>query len=138
MYYIVGIILLVVGIVINTAINRRRFYRRGPGGLQHYRTYSGAVSSRFIEGIGKIIAIILILLGLASLLTGYSVDKQKEEKKREMRQNKTTTALRSTAYFYCCFVYAGAMKQPLGHLRSWSNWAGPQSDCRLSPLIDYS
>jgi hypothetical protein len=70
-YYILGIILIAAGVVINYSINRRRFYRRGPAGLQHFKTYSGAVATTWLERVGKLIAILLILFGVFFLFAGY-------------------------------------------------------------------
>lgn len=70
-YYILGIVLIAVGVTINYLINRRRFYRRGPAGLQHFKTYSGAVATTWLERVGKLIVILLIITGIFFLFAGY-------------------------------------------------------------------
>lgn len=70
MSFIIGVLMIVAGIILNITINRRRFYRRGAGGLQHFKTYSGSVFTTFFERIGKIIAIVLIIAGLALIVSG--------------------------------------------------------------------
>ncbi|TZF83599.1 molybdenum ABC transporter permease [Pedobacter sp. BS3] len=69
-YYITGIIMIAVAIVINYSINRRRFYRRGPGGLQHFNRYSESVIVTVAERLGKFIALVLFLLGIGALMAG--------------------------------------------------------------------
>ncbi len=64
MNFIWSIGLFIAGIIINIVINRRRFYRRGAGGLQHYKTYGGSVFNTWIERIGKIIAYLMIFLSV--------------------------------------------------------------------------
>lgn len=70
-YDALGAVMILTGIIINYAINRRRFYRRGPAGLQHFKTYGGAVVTTWLERLGKLIAIILILLGIGAFITGH-------------------------------------------------------------------
>lgn len=77
-YYFVGGIMVLLGIVINMVINRRRFYRRGPGGLQHFKSYSQSVFIGGLEKLGKLLAILLIICGVLFLLTAnkiYNVSK---------------------------------------------------------------
>lgn len=61
---IIGIVLLLAGIALNVSINRRRFYRRGPGGLQYFESYGKAIGTSFLERVGKLLAILLILGGI--------------------------------------------------------------------------
>lgn len=67
----VGIVLLLSGVVLNYVINRRRFYRRGPAGLQHFDNYEKAVGISCLERLGKIFGILLILAGIFFLLSYY-------------------------------------------------------------------
>lgn len=64
MYTIPGIILVVVGIVINVTINRNRFYRRNPSGLQQFKNYGSAVLTTYGERLGKLLAWVLIIVGI--------------------------------------------------------------------------
>jgi hypothetical protein len=78
LYYVFGIILLIGGAGINYAVNRRRFYRRGVGGLQHFKTYSGAVVTSWFERLCKLIAIALIVFGIGMLLLGHDQKAQQK------------------------------------------------------------
>jgi putative heme iron utilization protein len=69
----IGIILLVSGLVIRYFINRRRFNRRGVGGMQHFKNYEQAWLITLLEKVfmGLSIAMILfciILIGGVILL----------------------------------------------------------------------
>lgn len=76
---IIGVILLLGGIALNISINRRRFYRRGPGGLQHFESYGKAVGTTFLERIGKIIAFLLIVIGLFLTISYFLLPDLKPE-----------------------------------------------------------
>jgi uncharacterized membrane protein len=71
LYYIIGAILLAIGLIINYSINRRRFNRRGVGGLQQFDSYGKAVVTTWLERFGKLIAIILIIFGIGILFLGH-------------------------------------------------------------------
>ncbi|MEE1947257.1 hypothetical protein VRU48_19175 [Pedobacter sp. KR3-3] len=79
-YYVTGAILILGGLAINVSINRRRFYRRGPGGLQHFDSYSKAVFTTWGERLGKLVAIALILIGIGVMLTGRSIQNELTKK----------------------------------------------------------
>jgi hypothetical protein len=65
---IVGIVVLAIGILIWYNINRNRFNRRNAAGLQQFRSYEQSWGTRYAEGIGKIIAIFMVLGGGSILL----------------------------------------------------------------------
>lgn len=62
------IILLTTGIAIRYIIGRRRFYRRGVGGLQHYPKYWIAIITTIIEWLFQWIANLLIIISVMLLL----------------------------------------------------------------------
>lgn len=72
-FYIFGAVMLIGGIAINIWVNRRRFSRRGPGGLQHFSTYSKSVFTTLGERIAKILALVMIVLGIGALLYGHKL-----------------------------------------------------------------
>jgi hypothetical protein len=78
-YYVIAVVLFIIGIVINISINRRRFYRRGAGGLQHYNSYGKAVLTTWLERLGKLLVIVLILFAIGFASMGYT-QQQKEKK----------------------------------------------------------
>ena len=71
-----GIIILLIGMLIRYFIGRRRFNRRGIGGLQQFSNYETAVAFTFLEWVFKWVANLLILLALLLLLFGNSPAKQ--------------------------------------------------------------
>lgn len=75
LYYIIGCLIIVLGIFINFTVNKRRFNRRGPGGLQHFNSYGGSVMTRFIEKLAKVFGFLLILFGIGMILLGYRLGK---------------------------------------------------------------
>lgn len=60
--------LLIAGIIIRYIIGQRRFKRRGLGGLQHFNNYFIALITLFIEWVGSIIAMLMMLIGFGGLL----------------------------------------------------------------------
>lgn len=68
---IVGLALIITGWAIRYKINQRRFYRRGPAGLEWFSSYRRAVLTRFIEGLAGILGKLLIFFGILSLLAGF-------------------------------------------------------------------
>ncbi|AOM80025.1 hypothetical protein BFS30_24405 [Pedobacter steynii] len=84
-YYVIAAVLFIVGIVVNTSINRRRFYRRGPGGLQHYDSYGKAVATTWLERLGKLVAVVLILFAIGFAGMGY----QLQQRKNSVNNNNT-------------------------------------------------
>lgn len=83
-YYVIAAVLFIIGIVVNTAINRRRFYRRGPGGLQHYSSYGKAVATTWLELLGKLVALVLILFAIGFASLGY---RHQQVNKKVTKQN---------------------------------------------------
>ena len=63
----IGLALLGGGYGLRVWVNRRRFYRRGPGGLQHFSRYSKAVLISMFEGFLMFVSIPLIILGIIVL-----------------------------------------------------------------------
>lgn len=59
-----GIYLLLFGLAIRFTVGRRRFKRRGAGGLQHFRSYLMALVITTIESLFNIAGLIAILTGL--------------------------------------------------------------------------
>ncbi|MFP9097912.1 hypothetical protein ACLI09_02560 [Flavobacterium sp. RHBU_24] len=66
-----ALILLGIAIAIRLWVNRRRFYRRGWGGLQHYSSYGKALFTTVFERVLMILATLLILAAILLFLTGH-------------------------------------------------------------------
>ncbi|MEB2776494.1 hypothetical protein SYJ56_14320 [Algoriphagus sp. D3-2-R+10] len=61
---ILGVVLVLSGFAIRYWVGNRRFKRRGPGGLQHYSSYSKALIVTAIERIANLLSIPIILGGI--------------------------------------------------------------------------
>lgn len=81
-YLVVGGLMLGTGIYIRIWVDRRRFYRRGVGGLQQFPSYFKAKLFTFLEGLLMLISIPIILLGILILvrLAIHLVDRTKYKK----------------------------------------------------------
>ena len=64
---ILGIILLVIAVGLIYWINRRKFCRRTISGLEGFSSFESSIFIRFIERIGKWIALVLIILSILTL-----------------------------------------------------------------------
>lgn len=68
---IISIVFLLVGFSLRYLINRRKFNRRGVGGIEEFSSYEKATILRYIERLGKWIAYILIAIGVLYLWRFY-------------------------------------------------------------------
>ena len=62
--------LIVTGLMIRYLINRRRFNRRGIGGLQHFPSFGVGLLTTLIEWIFKFIGLLMIAYAVTALLIG--------------------------------------------------------------------
>jgi len=85
---IIGIIILVAGLLLRYWINRRKFYRRSITGSEGFSSYERSVAVRFAEWLGKLIAYVLIILGLLSIWSYYREKRVKEKKQDQMMEMK--------------------------------------------------
>lgn len=81
---VIGIIFLVLGLALRYWINRRKFYRRGPMGVEGFSSYESSVFIKFIERIGKWIAYAMIIFGLLAL---WAYSREKKEKHKVAVEN---------------------------------------------------
>ncbi len=86
---VLGIIALVLGLGLRYWINRRKFYRRSPTGAEGFSSYEKSVVVSFLERIGKLASIVLIIFGVLFLLTYYGSKKDKD--KAEQSKNTITS-----------------------------------------------
>lgn len=88
---IVGLILVAIGIALRIYVSRKRFYRRGDGGLQQFSSYGKAVATTFFEKIVKLVGTISVIAGLFFLLiTWYnhrSAVQYREKKEVKLSNN---------------------------------------------------
>ncbi|OKS85737.1 hypothetical protein [Mucilaginibacter polytrichastri] len=66
-----ALILLGIAVAIRLWVNRRRFYRRGWGGLQHFSSYGKAVFAIAFEKVLMVLATLLIVAAILLFLTGH-------------------------------------------------------------------
>lgn len=87
----VGICLLGGGFGLRVWVERKRFYRRGPGGLQHFSRYSKAVLISMGEGFLMFMSIPVIILGMLILFfwSIYLIDRGKYKIKDSDKTEKT-------------------------------------------------
>ena len=74
-----GIIALIIGVSLRYWINRRKFYRRSPMGVEGFSSYEKSVVTTFFEGSLKWISFGLIIFGLL-MLWSYSKKESKEKR----------------------------------------------------------
>ncbi len=74
-----GIIALIIGVSLRYWINRRKFYRRSPMGVEVFSSYEKSVVTTFFEGRLKWISFVLIIFGLL-MLWSYSKKESKEKR----------------------------------------------------------
>lgn len=63
--------LLGIAMLIRYWVNRRRFNRRGWGGLQHFSTYGKALFTIIFERVLILVAFLFIAAAILLLLTGH-------------------------------------------------------------------
>lgn len=66
-----AVLLITFGIAIRYIIGRRRFNRRGIGGLQHYRNFEAGFFTTIIEWLFKWAAYAMILFGLLTMIINF-------------------------------------------------------------------
>ncbi|WP_127846977.1 hypothetical protein [Caulobacter sp. FWC26] len=68
--WIAGLVLLAIGIAGILWIERRRFYRRNPAGLQVYRSFGASLTTGTFETVALLIFRLVALAGLSGLALG--------------------------------------------------------------------
>ncbi|WP_439490123.1 hypothetical protein [Algoriphagus sp.] len=95
----VGICLLGGGFVLRLWVKRRRFYRRGPGGLQHFSRYSKAVLISTFEGFLMLLSIPMMILGMLILIFWYVLVKDIGKGKNDRDKQIEKIESEPTAHF---------------------------------------
>lgn len=88
---IIGISFFAIGVALRYWINRRKFNRRNVAGLEGFSSYEKATATRFLEGIGKLIAYAAILVGILFLLMFWQDKKRldRDAQKKEIQNVET-------------------------------------------------
>jgi len=79
-----SIVSLFIGLSLRYWINRRKFYRRGPMGVEGFSSYEKSVVITFFERVTKWISIGFIIFGLL-MLWSYSKKKSSEKKLTQIK-----------------------------------------------------
>ena len=79
-----GIIALITGFSLRYWINRQKFYRRGPMGVEGFSSYEKSVVITFFERVTKWISIGFIIFGLL-MVWSYSKKKSREKKRPQIK-----------------------------------------------------
>lgn len=71
-FVVLGVVLVIAGAVLNTWIDRRRFYRRNAAGIEEFSSYGSAMAARGLEGLAQVGARLgigggVVLLGMTFL-----------------------------------------------------------------------
>jgi hypothetical protein len=81
-----GIIICGIGFLLCYFVGRRRFNRRGIGGLQQYNSYGTAIITTLFEKMVNFIGIILLLIGL-----WVTINSKKQDIKQAGKHKPVTT-----------------------------------------------
>lgn len=97
---VLGGALVLSGFAIRFWIGKRRFERRGLGGLQHYSSYSKSLIVSAIERIGNLLSIPMILGGIFLLVFWWMYVRDiTVSRNNKDRENKTEYKSDPTAHF---------------------------------------
>ena len=66
-----GLLLAVLGYALQYFVNRRAFNRRNAAGVEEFASFEAATGTRFLEGAGRKLGSILIVLGLILAAFGF-------------------------------------------------------------------
>lgn len=80
----ISIVFLLLGFLLRYWINRRKFNRRGVAGLEGFSNYEKATAVQFLERLGKILSIFLILIGILFFYGYYRNRSQKVENENKV------------------------------------------------------
>lgn len=79
-FYILGGVLVGLGLLLRYHVGKERFKRRGVGGLQHYSSYGKGLAVGAFETFLNFIGTLLLAFGILMLVvTFFSSDEEKEE-----------------------------------------------------------
>ena len=68
---IFGILLFVGGYFLRYTMNRRAFNRRNAAGVEEFSSYEAATGNKFMEGMGRIMGAIIMLVGAMMAITHF-------------------------------------------------------------------
>jgi hypothetical protein len=64
-----GPALIALGLAIRYKIAKRKFLRRSMTGLEYFPSYGAAIVTRFVEGLARLVAFVMIVVGIVLLLS---------------------------------------------------------------------
>ncbi|RZK47379.1 MAG: hypothetical protein EOO59_17920 [Hymenobacter sp.] len=68
---IFGIVLAILGYALQYLMNRRAFNRRNAAGVEEFKSYETATGIRFLEGAGRKLGSVLLVMGLIMAAFGF-------------------------------------------------------------------
>ncbi len=83
---IIAFIFFIPGTALLFWISKRKFNRRNVAGLEGFSSYEKSLFVRLLEGIGKLIAYLMIIFGLFLFLM-YTLDKKERKKVEQIQSN---------------------------------------------------
>lgn len=66
-----GILLAILGLGLRYWLNRRAFNRRNAAGVELFNSYEAATGNKLLEGLGKKIGGVLVIVGILLAVFGY-------------------------------------------------------------------
>jgi len=66
--WVAGFVLLALGVAGSLWIERRRFYRRNPAGLQAFRSFGASLATGTFENVALLVFRLMGLAGVAGLI----------------------------------------------------------------------
>ncbi|WP_194975849.1 hypothetical protein [Aquiflexum lacus] len=87
-FKLLGWLMVVIGLAIRYAISRRKFYRRGIGGLEHFRSFEKGMIITGVEKVLSLLAFLMLWGGV--LMLGYYYSLKYFEKRERERKAKET------------------------------------------------
>jgi hypothetical protein len=71
LFYVVGIVFILLSIYLSYWRGKRKFNRRNMAGLETFSTYEKSLTTRWLENSASFISILLMVLGIIILLAAY-------------------------------------------------------------------
>lgn len=70
-FYTVGITLVICALYLRYWRGKRKFNRRNMAGMEGFKSYESSLLANWLEGTARLLAVILMVLGIILLLYAY-------------------------------------------------------------------
>ncbi len=71
LFYIAGIVLIVLSLYLRFWRGKRKFNRRNAAGVETFNTYRGSLFINWLENTASFLSILFMILGIIILLAAY-------------------------------------------------------------------